>query len=120
MRLIVGLLVLLLCPQVHTQTNAEIDAAARDVHRYLNRPIARQSSSEEAALENSNKIGIGYNPVLGSPVCYTGECQMEGFARAIFKLNYSKRATGSCTNKMIPEHVDIDCFTSMASRSLRH
>jgi hypothetical protein len=32
-------------------------------------------------LENSNKIGFGYNLLSGSPVCYTGECQMAGFTR---------------------------------------
>lgn len=36
-------------------------------------------------LENSNKIGMGYNPVYGNLVCYTGSCQMEEFRRSILK-----------------------------------
>ncbi len=58
-------------------------------------------------LENSNKIGIGYNPMYGSPVCYSGNCQMKGFRRSIFKLNYIQTPTGSCTQKLIPENVEL-------------
>ncbi|CAF0959422.1 unnamed protein product [Didymodactylos carnosus] len=63
-------------------------------------------------LENSNKIGLGYNPLYGSPVCYTGTCQMEGFTRSIFKLNYLQSAPGTCTQKFIPEQVELDCLPS--------
>ncbi|CAF3526942.1 unnamed protein product [Rotaria sp. Silwood2] len=63
-------------------------------------------------LENSNKIGIGYNPLYGTPVCYTGSCQMEGFGRSIFKLNYLRPKPGTCTQKLIPENVDLDCLPS--------
>ena len=63
-------------------------------------------------LANSNKIGMGYNPLYGSPVCYTSSCQMEGFRRSIFKLQYLQPAIGSCTNKLIPEYVQLDCLPS--------
>jgi hypothetical protein len=62
-------------------------------------------------LENTNKIGLGFNILSGSPVCYTGECQMAGFARPIFKLNYISSVPGSCTDKLIPDNVDLDCIT---------
>ncbi|CAF1015431.1 unnamed protein product [Didymodactylos carnosus] len=66
-------------------------------------------------LENSNKIGMGYNPVYGSPVCYTGVCQMEGFAQPIFKLQYQSSAPGSCTNKLVPNFVAADCLPSFVT-----
>ncbi|CAF4126325.1 unnamed protein product [Rotaria magnacalcarata] len=69
--------------------------------------------SDEETLSNSNKIGRGYNLLTGNPVCYTGTCQMEGFARPIFELNYNKKAQGTCTKALIPDNVDIDCLPSV-------
>ncbi|CAF3716188.1 unnamed protein product [Rotaria sp. Silwood1] len=93
----------------------------KDVQRYLlglsGRTLTTSTTSTDGALPNSNKIGLGYNPIFGSPVCYSGACQSEGFARPILKLNYSKRPMGSCTNLLIPEHVDIDCLPSTAITS---
>ena len=68
-------------------------------------------------LPNGDKSGRGYNPAQGSPVCYTGDCQMNGFARPIFRLNYTKRTVGSCVDLFIPENVDIDCLSSTDSTS---
>ncbi|CAF4379052.1 unnamed protein product [Rotaria sp. Silwood2] len=67
---------------------------------------------ENQWLPNSAKIGRGYNLAKGAPVCYTGSCQMSGFARPIFQLNYTQPTTGSCINKLIPENVDVDCLPS--------
>jgi hypothetical protein len=61
-------------------------------------------------LSNSNKIGVGYNVLVGSPVCYTGACQMNEFTRSIFKLSYTSAVTGSCTNKLVPDNVELDCL----------
>jgi hypothetical protein len=58
-------------------------------------------------LVNSNKLGLGYNPVTGDPVCYTGACQMAGFGRSLFKFKYTNAPMGSCTTKLIPEHVEV-------------
>jgi hypothetical protein len=63
-------------------------------------------------LLNSNKIGLGYNLLQGSPICYTGDCQMEGFRLPVFKLNFTKRPEGSCATKLIPQHVYVDCLPS--------
>ncbi|CAF0899456.1 unnamed protein product, partial [Didymodactylos carnosus] len=63
-------------------------------------------------LPNSNKIGIGYNPLYGSPVCYTGICHSEGFRRSIFDLTFKQPTEGTCTNKLIPENVELDCVPS--------
>ena len=63
-------------------------------------------------LENSNKIGFGYNLLAASPVCYTGACQMDEFTRSIFKLNYTAPPVGSCTNKLVPNNVELDCLPS--------
>lgn len=88
------------------------------VREYLERSfsssssIAQKDANINAQLQNSNKIGMGYNPTLGSPVCYTGTCQMEGFARPIFNLSFINRPNGACTTQMIPENVDIDCLPS--------
>ena len=68
--------------------------------------------TESVTLENSNKIGLGYDPLHGTPVCYTGSCQMSGFRQQIFKLNYRQTPQGSCTSKLIPEFVSIDCLAS--------
>lgn len=63
-------------------------------------------------LKNSNTIGLGYNPLYGSPVCYIGECQGDGFRRSVFKLNYVQPAIGSCTSKTIPDFVELHCIPS--------
>ena len=68
-------------------------------------------------LPNSDKIGNGYNPAQGSPVCYTGDCQMSGFAMPIFKLNHTKRTFGSCVDMLIPENTNIDCLPSTDTTS---
>ncbi|CAF1177634.1 unnamed protein product, partial [Rotaria sordida] len=63
-------------------------------------------------LSNSNKIGYGYNPIRGDPVCYTGDCHMSGFGRSIFQLDYTNPPQGSCTTKLIPKNVELDCIPS--------
>jgi len=63
-------------------------------------------------IKNSNTIGLGYNPLHGSPVCYTGLCQGDGFRHSVFKLNYAQPATGSCTSKLIPDFVELHCVPS--------
>lgn len=63
-------------------------------------------------LENSNTIGLGYNPLLGSPVCYTGTCQSDGYRRSVFKLVYKQPTFGSCTTKLIPDNVELHCIPS--------
>ncbi|CAF1009936.1 unnamed protein product [Adineta steineri] len=63
-------------------------------------------------LKNSNTIGLGYNPVYGSPACYTGQCQGDGFRRSVFKLNYTQPASGSCSSRLIPNFVELHCIPS--------
>ncbi|CAM4747855.1 unnamed protein product [Rotaria magnacalcarata] len=50
---------------------------------------------------------------LRVPVCYTGQGQMEGFRQPILKFDMIKRAKGSCTNKLIPTNVNLDCLSSI-------
>lgn len=66
-----------------------------------------EQSPSATWLANSNKLGLGYNPVTGDPVCYTGACQMAGFGRAVFKFNYTNSPSGSCTTKLIPENSEV-------------
>ena len=75
---------------------------------------ARLFSKEDTTgtLVNSNKIGLGYNLLQGSPICYTGDCQMEGFRLPVFKLDYTKRPQGICVKKLIPQYVYVDCLPS--------
>ncbi|CAF1133106.1 unnamed protein product [Rotaria sordida] len=75
----------------------------------------QQVKSSNNYFPNSNKIGLGYNPAYGNPVCYTGSCQMEGFGQPIFELYYHSSSPGACTDKLIPNFVSLDCLPSSAS-----
>lgn len=61
-------------------------------------------------LPNSNKIALGYNPIYGSPVCYSSKCQMDAFTNPIFKLNYRASVPGACTSKLVPDNVNLVCM----------
>ncbi|CAF1211354.1 unnamed protein product [Rotaria sp. Silwood1] len=63
-------------------------------------------------LQNSNTIGLGYNPLLGSPVCYSGHCQYDGFKRSIFNLTFAQPTSGSRIPKLISNNVELYCFSS--------
>jgi hypothetical protein len=81
------------------------------VRNYLQQfNIGPQIRAPNNWLSNSNKIGVGYNVLEGSPVCYTGACQMNEFTRSIFKLNYASSVPGSCTNELVPDNVELDCL----------
>jgi hypothetical protein len=112
---ITSIFLLLVITSTQSQSDAEVQAIIAQVRGYLTRSSSRSAvptvSNEQ--LQNSNKIGLGYNPILGSPVCYNGDCQMEGFTRPVFNLSFTKRPEGACTNKLIPENVDIDCVPSV-------
>ena len=73
------------------------------VRQYLKKPASVRTYDETNWMENSNKIGFGYNVLAGSPICYTGACQMDEFTRSIFKLNYTSAVIGSCMNRLIPK-----------------
>ncbi|CAF4551747.1 unnamed protein product [Rotaria socialis] len=106
------LIVVLASYQLDAQSRNEIDAAMLKVKRYLLLSPRLVDSDDTQWLPNSGKIGVGYDLVKGSPVCYTGQCQMEGFRQPVFKLDMTKRAEGSCTNKFIPKNVNLDCLPS--------
>ena len=105
---------------LHVQSSSSASNHRQTIERV--REYLRQSEKHEEFdadrtrqtdwLENSNKIGIGYNPLSGTPVCYTGACQMAGFTRAIVKLNYTSPSPGACTSQLIPDHVELDCIPS--------
>jgi hypothetical protein len=82
------------------------------VRNYLQKSdiALRQGLKTRSQLENSNKIDFVYNLLTDSPVCYTDECQMAGFTRSIFQLNYTSPVPESCTDKLVPDNVDIDCL----------
>lgn len=99
--------------QLEAQSSSEIRDAKSRVRRYF-RLLGRQEVSNNMNwVSNSGKIGSGFDSFVGSPTCYTGQCQMEGFRRPLFKLNMTKQAAGSCTGQMIPQHVDLDCLSPM-------
>ena len=96
---------------------AHIEARKFDhVRKYLadhdksSKPILKRSA--QSWLKNSNTIGLGYNPLHGSPVCYTGVCQGDAFQHAVIKLNYGQAAVGSCTNDIVPDFVELQCIPS--------
>lgn len=97
-----------------TVTTAE---TFNELHSRVKKVMAREprntALSDQETLPNSNKIGIGYNLLTGNPSCYTGTCQMEGFARPIFELIYNNKAQGTCTKTLIPDNVYLDCLPSV-------
>jgi hypothetical protein len=52
--------------------------------------------------------------VQGSPVCYTGADQMDGFKQPIFELKYKSWRPGSCTKAQVPDNVQLLCLPSAA------
>ena len=114
MLLIKAISLFFLLSTISSRTPAEtFDELYSRIQRYMSvQPRARVLSDEET-LPNSNKIGRGYNLLTGNPVCYTGTCQMEGFTRPVFELNYNRKAQGTCTKALIPENVDLDCLPSV-------
>ena len=99
--------------QLGAQSSNEIRDAKSRVRRYFQLLGRQEMGSNMNWVPNSGKIGSGFDTLAGSPICYTGQCQMEGFRRPLFKLNMTKQAAGSCTGQMIPQHVDLDCLSSM-------
>lgn len=69
-------------------------------------------------LPNSNTIGIGYNLLSASPICYTGACQMNEFTHSVFKLNYSSSHPGACTDKLVPNSVSLFCLPSVSQSTV--
>ncbi|CAF1157231.1 unnamed protein product [Adineta ricciae] len=65
-------------------------------------------------MPNSNLIGIGYDPIQGSPVCYTGDCHMDGFKHSVFNLEYTSWKPGACTNLTVPAYTQLLCLPSVA------
>lgn len=89
----------------------EYEVLSKRVREYLNK-VELTPRQNVNWLQNSNKIGLGYDILEGSPVCYTGDCQMDGFRRSIFNLTYSSSSPGTCSSKLIPDNVEIDCQPS--------
>jgi hypothetical protein len=96
---------------INAQSRDDVNSAIIRVRRYLQQS-SRLANDETKWVQNSGKIGAGYDIITGSPVCYTGSCQMEGFRRPVFKLNVTKSPDGSCTSQLIPQNVDLDCLPS--------
>lgn len=87
------------------------------VRNYLQRAdVTSRALTTTNWLLNSNKIGFGYNLLSGSPVCYTDKCQMTGFTRSIFKLNYTSPVPGSCTDKLVPNYVELNCISGTSMK----
>lgn len=106
-----AIILLLLHSVLLTPLHDERRQIIERVRDYLQKSdiVSRKNAMPSLELPNSNKISFGYNLRSGSPVCYTSACQMGGFTRSIFKLNYSSSAQGSCVDKLVPNNVDLDC-----------
>jgi hypothetical protein len=76
---------------------------------------AEQEETAGNLLPNSNKIGQGYNPLRGNPVCYTSRCQMEGFRLPVFSLEYQSPSAGACTTALVPDFVMVDCLPGIVT-----
>ncbi|CAF1479303.1 unnamed protein product, partial [Rotaria sordida] len=74
--------------------------------------IRQQLQASKVQLQNYVPLGLGYNPLKGSPICHTDFCQREGFALPILKLKYSVPSIETCTNHSTSENMRIDCITS--------
>jgi len=51
-----------------------------------------------------------YDPMRGSPVCYTGACQMDNFKHSVFELKYTSGSSGSCINASVSDGVQLLCL----------
>lgn len=91
----------------------DTNATTQGVREYFLRQGKQASMNNLEWVPNSGKIGSGFDTISGSPTCFTGQCQMEGFRRSIFKLNITQVPEGSCTKQLIPQDVDLQCLTSM-------
>ncbi|CAF1032270.1 unnamed protein product [Didymodactylos carnosus] len=111
---IIFFLTLLLLNTASVTINSKAEIYEK-VGQYLREQEQLTKQQQQIELENSNKIGLGFNPVLGTPVCYTGTCQMEGFGHPVFKLIYESNSHGSCTTKLIPKYVLLDCLPGSAT-----
>ena len=70
--------------------------------------IRRRLYPSKVQRETTAKLGLGYNPLKDSPVCYTKLCQRKHFALPIFKLESSISTEQTCTTKLTPEKVNIE------------
>ena len=64
-------------------------------------------------LPNCGKIALGFDPIRGEPVCYSGECRANGFNQPVFDMQYVKTPKGSCVKKLIPENVNVSFVSSL-------
>lgn len=110
MKLVFVALTLIFCSSIETHKFDHVRKYLAEHDKSIKTKLKRDASNW---LQNSNTIGLGYNPLYGSPVCYTGACQGDGFRRSIFKLKYSQPMIGSCTSQLIPESVELHCIPSV-------
>lgn len=84
------------------------------VREYLNRPetIDSRTLNTKEYFPNSNLIAHGYNPIQGTPICFSGSCDSVISKSPIFQLYYTQNPIGDCTSNTIPEHVDLFCVPS--------
>lgn len=80
-------------------------------HDKSSKPIFKRNV--QSCLQNSNTIGLGYNPLYGSPVCYTGSCHGDGFKHSVVTLDCINSVIGSCTSQSIPNFVELHCIPSI-------
>ncbi|CAF1130715.1 unnamed protein product [Rotaria sordida] len=116
---LIGIFVILTCLRHIESSNANEKAKVYEkvghyLRNYQLKTKQADGNSDDYYL-NSNKIGLGFNPLYGSPFCYTVACQMEGFGHPVFKLQYESSSAGACTNKLIPKFVSFDCLSSVVT-----
>ena len=63
-------------------------------------------------IVNSGKLALGISPMKSNAICYTGNCRSDGYGIEIFKFDYTKIPVGTCTTKLIPEHVTVSLVNS--------
>ena len=101
-------LILLICSEAH-----KFDYIRKFLAEHEKSSQPRYKRAALDWLQNSNTIGLGYNPLYGSPVCYTGACHADGFKHSVVTLNYVDSAVGSCSSKLIPDFVELQCVSSI-------
>lgn len=84
------------------------------VREYLNqqKKVSQREFNSTEWFPNSNLIAFGYNPIQGTPVCYSGSCDFVASRNPIFQLSYTENPVGKCTSKLIPKHVKLLCLPS--------
>ncbi|CAF0792629.1 unnamed protein product [Adineta ricciae] len=71
--------------------------------------------ASKVKLRNNEHLGMGYNPLKNSPICYSEQCNRKYIGLPVFKLKNFDSSKKTCVNKLIPEKIKVECIHSQKS-----